>query len=128
MPTYRLNHAYEAYRDGRRFGPWAKGDTVNLDTADAQWVERDSAGALSEVAEQKPSGPAEPVPAAGASPRVGGDPGRVAAAKVAQERVHAEAQARQTPVEPEEEPEDEGERAKPAGRNRQHRGGRNRGA
>lgn len=53
MSTYELNHTYAASRDGRRFGPWAAGEVVDLDPADAEWIERDSPGAL---AEQKPSG------------------------------------------------------------------------
>lgn len=137
MPTYKLNHAYEAYRDGQRFGPWAAGDTVNLDVADAEWVERDSPGALSVAAHAVTSGPAGPVPAAGARPRVGGDPELAEAAVVAQELVHAESVARQAAptdaVEPAEGDGDDqadddgagddGKRAKRPGRDRQHRGG-----
>lgn len=133
MPTYKLNHGYEAYRDGQRFGPWAAGDTVNLDVADADWVERDSPGALTVAAHEVRSGPAEPVPAAGARPRVGGDPELAEAAAVAQERVHAEAAARGKPDEPAVEGDDQADedeadpkRAKRPARDRQHRGGSNR--
>lgn len=152
MPTYTLNHAYEAYRDGTRFGPWQAGDVVNLDLADAEWVERDSAGALSVVAYQGPTGPASPVAAAGARPRVGGDPELAEAAAAAQERVHAEAVARKGPppdapaedVEEappaegdddpaddgpaEDEQQEDGKRQQKPARNRQHRGGANRSA
>lgn len=54
MPRYQLAHGYSAYRDGQQFGPWAKGDEVELDQVDADWVNRDSPGALSE-AKPKPA-------------------------------------------------------------------------
>ncbi|MEO3923006.1 hypothetical protein ABGB07_03870 [Micromonosporaceae bacterium B7E4] len=62
MTAYQVNHAYTARKDGRTLGPWVKGDTVDVDPADAEWVERDSPGALSEVKpkpseRQKPAGP-----------------------------------------------------------------------
>jgi hypothetical protein len=121
MGTWKLNHAYESYRDGIRFGPWAKGDLVNLDDADAAWVERDSAGALSKVDDKKvPEGPAVPVPAAGARPRVGGDPDRADAATAAQERVHADARARQAVDELQEDDEEPARQHR--SRDRQHRG------
>lgn len=75
MTAFELNHAYSARRDGRQFGPWQAGEVVDLEQADAEWVERDSPGALRQ---------------------------------------------------PRPEPEADGEREKPAGANRQHRGGRNR--
>jgi hypothetical protein len=46
MPRYVAGHAYTARRDGHTFGPWAAGDVVELDQADADWVNRDSPGAL----------------------------------------------------------------------------------
>lgn len=49
MSAYRLNHAYTARRDGVTFGPWQAGETVDLEPADAEWIERDSPGALAEV-------------------------------------------------------------------------------
>lgn len=49
MSAYTLNHAYGASRDGRRFGPWEAGETVELEPADAEWIERDSPGALVDV-------------------------------------------------------------------------------
>lgn len=61
---YRLNHDYAASRDGRTFGPWAKGDEIELDDpADAEWVERDSPGALTEV-KPKDGGERQQQPAA----------------------------------------------------------------
>lgn len=75
MADYTVVHAYGARRDGRQFGPWQPGEVVDLDPADAEWVLRDSPGALE---------PADAAPAEGA------------------------------------------ERQKPAGRDRQHRGGANR--
>jgi len=46
MPRYEVRHAYQASRDGRQFGPWVAGDTVELEAADAEWVDRDSPGCL----------------------------------------------------------------------------------
>lgn len=93
MGTYVLNWPYEAYRDGTRYGPWAVGAVVNLDEADAEWVERDSPGALSKSVA---AGPADtPVPALGARPRVNGDPDNAEVAAEAKRRVDAEADARQ---------------------------------
>lgn len=57
MPRYTVKHAYAASRDGLQFGPWEKGSEVELDQADAEWVERDSPGALVEV-QPKPAKPA----------------------------------------------------------------------
>jgi hypothetical protein len=53
MPRYRVNHRYSSYRDGRRFGPWEAGETVELEEADAAWVNRDSGGCL-EADQPKP--------------------------------------------------------------------------
>lgn len=85
MTEYRLNHAYEASRDGLRFGRWEAGEVVDLEPADAEWIERDSPGALKPVTKRKQADekPTEDEPAAG--------------------------------------------RQKPAGADRQHRGGANRG-
>lgn len=77
MAGYEVAHAYSSWRDGRRFGPWQAGDVVDLEPEDAEWVCRDSPGALVAVTE-----------------------------KAAEES--------------------EPEREKPAGRDRQARGGRNR--
>lgn len=49
MPRYKLNHAYRSFRDGVQYGPWLAGDEVELTDADAEWLERDSPGALTEV-------------------------------------------------------------------------------
>lgn len=53
---YTVKHAYSSQRDGKRFGPWAKGDVVELDEHDAEWVLRDSPGSLEEP--NKPTVPA----------------------------------------------------------------------
>lgn len=50
MPRYTVAHAYTAVRDGQRLGPWQPGDQVELSDHDAQWVNRDSPGALAELA------------------------------------------------------------------------------
>lgn len=50
MAAYIVNHAYRALRDGAVYGPYVPGTTVELDPADAEWVNRDSPGALSPVA------------------------------------------------------------------------------
>lgn len=49
MARYKLGHPYSSFTGGRQFGPWAKGDEVELDDADAKWIERDSPGALAPV-------------------------------------------------------------------------------
>lgn len=64
MAAYAVRHGYAATRDGRRFGPWQAGDIVDLDPADAEWVERDSPGALA---------PAEAAPEPARQARTGGD-------------------------------------------------------
>lgn len=46
---YTVNHDYRAYRDGRQLGPWEKGAEIEIDEPDAEWVNRDSPGALTEV-------------------------------------------------------------------------------
>lgn len=45
---YTVNHAYSARRDGKVFGPWVAGDIIEIDQADGEWVNRDSAGTLTE--------------------------------------------------------------------------------
>lgn len=60
MGQYRVNHAYRAWRDGRQFGPYEPDTIVDLDPADADWVNRDSPGALSPAQpEPEPQAPAE---------------------------------------------------------------------
>ncbi|HEV2778826.1 MAG TPA: hypothetical protein VGX25_05440 [Actinophytocola sp.] len=51
---YTVKHAYQSYRDGQLFGPWKAGTEVELTESDAEWVERDSPGAL-EPAKAKPA-------------------------------------------------------------------------
>ena len=49
MPRYTVKHNYAAERAGAsldQFGPWVKGDEVEVDEADAEWVNADSAGTL----------------------------------------------------------------------------------
>lgn len=46
MSKYKVNHPYTAARDGKRFGPWDAGDEVDIEAADAEWVNRDSPGTL----------------------------------------------------------------------------------
>lgn len=48
MPTYAVNHRYSAFRDGAQFGPYEPGTFVELSEADAEWVNRDSPGTLTE--------------------------------------------------------------------------------
>ena len=42
---YRIAHRYTSMRDGNRLGPWAAGAIVDLDPADADWINTDSPGA-----------------------------------------------------------------------------------
>lgn len=84
MAVFKVQHAYRSSRDGQQYGPWAEGDRIELEQADAEWVNRDSPGCL--------------LAAGGVvkgTPEADGDDGP--------------------------------ERQKPAGANRQHRGGPNRG-
>lgn len=50
MARYTVGHSYAASRDGKQLGPWVAGDEVELDDAEAAWVERDSPGALVAIA------------------------------------------------------------------------------
>lgn len=59
MARYTIAHPYRSSRDGVAFGPWEAGETVELDTTDAEWLERDSPGVL--VAESE--APARQAPA-----------------------------------------------------------------
>ncbi|UVS81840.1 SAP domain-containing protein [Actinokineospora sp. UTMC 2448] len=63
---YTIQHPYKAYRDGRLFGPWDQGDVVDLDDADAAWIERDSPGVFAEdvdeTADQQPAPSGPPIP------------------------------------------------------------------
>jgi hypothetical protein len=61
MPRLTVQHSYASSRDGRKFGPWAAGETVDLDPDDVAWVERDSPGVFAiddpPPAREKPSTP-----------------------------------------------------------------------
>jgi hypothetical protein len=46
MPAYKVTQRYGAYRDGKRVGPWSGGETVELETELAEWVNRDAPGTL----------------------------------------------------------------------------------
>lgn len=74
MSAYTLNHAYSASRDGRQFGPWEAGETVELEPVDAEWIERDSPGALSEAKAAK-GGERQKPPAADRQHRGGANRG-----------------------------------------------------
>lgn len=62
MGRYTVQHRYAAARDGQRYGPWARGEQVELGDDDAAWINRDSPGAL-ESADVEPPAQAEPAPA-----------------------------------------------------------------
>jgi hypothetical protein len=49
VSAFTAQRSYSSRRDGRQFGPWAAGETVDLDPEDAAWVERDSPGCLRAV-------------------------------------------------------------------------------
>jgi hypothetical protein len=58
MPEYKVQHSYASNQNGRRFGPWAEGDVIDLDTPDAEWVNRDSPDTLAgDAAEPEPVDP-----------------------------------------------------------------------
>lgn len=46
MADYTVNHSYRAFHDGKQYGPYEQGTVVQLDEADAAWVNRDSPGCL----------------------------------------------------------------------------------
>lgn len=50
MDRYTVQHSYRAWRDGRLYGPWLDGETVELSAEDAAWVNRDSPGTLAPTA------------------------------------------------------------------------------
>lgn len=54
MPRYTVTQRYGSYRDGVRYGPYAKGDTVELTEPEAEWINRDAPGTLAEEAAAKP--------------------------------------------------------------------------
>lgn len=49
MAKYTVNHAYRSFSDGVQYGPYEPGTVVELVAADAEWVNRDSPGCLTEV-------------------------------------------------------------------------------
>jgi hypothetical protein len=57
MPRYTVAHRYTSTRDGQRYGPWQRGETVELSEADAAWVNRDSPGALDVDPDPEPEPP-----------------------------------------------------------------------
>ena len=57
MPRYKVQHAYAAYRDGSRVGPWEADLEVEVDAELAEWVERDSPGALAAVRDKPEAKP-----------------------------------------------------------------------
>lgn len=58
MSRYTVNHAYSAFRDGVRFGPWSAGETVELSDFDAEWLLRDSPGVVTERVTVRAKAPA----------------------------------------------------------------------
>lgn len=129
---YLVGHRYTANRDGLTYGPWPRGTEVELDEEVAEWVKRDSPGALTDVlpdpepalavvtpvieiptvevvevtADAEPESEAEPEPVVVAEPEVD---------EAGDEKAD------------EDETEETERQAKPA-RNRQHRSTRNRSA
>lgn len=64
MARFVVAHRYASRRDGQQFA-WTGGEVVELDDADAEWVNRDSPGVLSPI-EFEAKEP-EPVPVVDAS-------------------------------------------------------------
>lgn len=50
MGRYQVNHGYKSFSDGKLFGPFEAGAVVELEDADAEWVNRDSPGCLTDIA------------------------------------------------------------------------------
>lgn len=104
---YIVQHAYRSRRDGRDFGPWEEGESVELDNElDAEWVNRDSPGTLEPEADDETAGEPDE-DQAHAEPVDQNDPG---------EKEAEENQADDDPA----------ERQQRAPRNRQRRNGPNR--
>lgn len=57
MARYTVAHGYFSIRDGITFGPWTAGESVELDPPDAQWIQRDSPGALTATGKPTPTTP-----------------------------------------------------------------------
>lgn len=63
MPRFTVAHRYASSHNGRQFGPWEPGTEVELDEADAAWVERDSPGVFAAPEpEPEPERQAKPAP------------------------------------------------------------------
>jgi hypothetical protein len=61
MAEYKVNHRYRSNRDGKTFGPYEPDTNVDLEEADADWVNRDSPGCLTALeATAKADGEAPP--------------------------------------------------------------------
>lgn len=54
MPAYIVRHRYGARHGEQQLGPWEAGETVHLTEADADWVNRDSAGCLEVLTPEQP--------------------------------------------------------------------------
>ena len=54
MAAYKVQRRYSSRRDELVFGPWEEGQTVDLAEADADWVNRDSAGCLEALTPDEP--------------------------------------------------------------------------
>jgi hypothetical protein len=52
MGRYTVGQSYSSWRDGDQYGPWEAGTEIELDDADAAWVERDAPGTLTPVVAQ----------------------------------------------------------------------------
>lgn len=103
MGKYEVNHRYQSYRDGAQYGPYEPGTVIDLDDVDAEWVNRDSPGALSPV---------------------GLEPALIPAPQLSEvDEDTADPGEEDSP-----ESDEDTERAAPPARNRQHKGGRNRSA
>lgn len=53
MAQYKVLQRYAASSDGKRYGPWVEGDTIDLDDDEAAWVNRDAPNTLAKPAAKK---------------------------------------------------------------------------
>lgn len=51
MRRFKLTRSYKAVRDGTQYGPWPAGHQVELTGEEAEWIDRDSPGALLDLGE-----------------------------------------------------------------------------
>jgi hypothetical protein len=101
MPQFIIRQRYTSYRDGKTYGPWQVDEVVELDTADAEWVERDSPGTLTapEVDEVAEVAEVETDPRPSLTEQVEAEAHELHATFLAEQAAPAETEVEAAPVE-----------------------------